>query len=123
MGFADQLKGFSAKAQQRLTATRDGVDTEVFRSIVDGSELTAAPGQPFDPVSSDKNAGELRDSWTLEKDGDTTVISTPVDYAVAVEYNLRGVHFRNHGAHSRDMTVAGFSRVVEAVTERVKDQS
>lgn len=119
MSFASDMDRFIAKTEKNLDLIRDGVDTEVFTSIVEGSPITGAPGQPFDPDSSDENAGKLRDSWTMEKQAAETVVSTHVDYALDVEENTKGAHFRNHGPHSVKMTVAGFNDIVGYIAQLV----
>lgn len=113
MSFADQMNAFVAKSKKNLGAIREGTDDEMFRSIVDGSELTGAPGQPVG------KSGKLRDSWTQEKSATDTVTSSDAPYATAVEENWGNVDYSNHGPHSLKITVVAFPRVVEAVAQRV----
>lgn len=120
MGFLDDIRAHNAKVEQKLALVQDGLETELFRSIVEGSEITGAPGQPVS-MANVPTAGELRDSWTMEKGETETVISTDVSYAPDVEYDLRGQHFTNHGPFSLNLTVAGFSRIVEVVGQRVAE--
>lgn len=117
--FAGELAAFSAKTAQKLEAVFVGSGDEVFRSVVEGSEITGAPGQPVAPAGV-PNAGKLRDSFTKERASPTEiVIASDVDYAVDVEYNLGGFVYHNHGPHSRDLTAAGFPRILDVVAARV----
>jgi hypothetical protein len=92
-----------------------GTTTEVQRSIVEGSEITGAPGQPVD-------TGALKASWipefVSESEWQTT---TNLDYAPIIEDNLRGATLRSPvgGFHSVKRTVAGFPRIVEHVAREV----
>ncbi len=113
MTFSDDLKSFSVKLQTRNREVFVGCVEEVTRSIVEGSEITAAPGQPVD-------TGNLRASWhTAYESPSQATVSTNVEYAPYVEENVRGVTFKNHGPHSVALTVAGFGRIVDTVTKRV----
>jgi len=108
--FDDALNRFALKLDARSRAVFVGVATEVQRSVVHGSEVTGAPGQPVD-------TGNLRDSWIPEFTSPTTwQTTTNVGYAPIVEHNLRGVTFRNHGPHSVALTRVGFPRIVTKVT-------
>lgn len=89
---------------------------EIHRSIVFGSEITGAPGQPVD-------TSNLRDSWIPQHLGPMQwQDTTNVDYAQHVEDNVRGVTFKNHGPHSVKMTKAGYDNIVETVLKEVKGQ-
>jgi hypothetical protein len=113
MSFADDLEKFGAKTEKNLNDVFVGVVEETHRSIVEGSEITGAPGQPVD-------TGNLRASWQRWFPSQTeAVIGTNVDYAVHVEDNVRGVTFRNHGPHSVKITKAGFDKIVGVVVKRV----
>jgi hypothetical protein len=110
--FDDQLNRFVLKVETKSRAVFVGVTTEVQRSVVFGSELTSAPGQPVD-------TGNLRDSWIGEfLDATTWQLTTNVDYAQIVEENVRGVTFKNHGPRSVLLTVLHFPRIVAAVAAR-----
>jgi hypothetical protein len=118
--FLDEIRTHNAKNLERLALVQDGIDAEMFRSVVHGSEITGSPGQPVDP-DNDPNAGKLRDSWTMEKEGDETILSTPVLYAPDVEFDLHGQHFRNGGPYSVTQSAAGFQAVVDIVAQKVSD--
>lgn len=93
------------------------VCAESERSIVEGSELTGAPGQPVDE-------GTLKASWQIAfPDEDTATIGTNVVYAEPIEdgvgkYGPLTLRSQVGGWHSVKLTVAGFSRIVDAVTRR-----
>lgn len=84
-GFTDALVRFSEKCEARTLAVHAGTVQEVYRSVVHGSELTSAPGQPV-------ATGDLRDSWTIKHEGPlVSVISSNSPYARAIEHNWRRV--------------------------------
>lgn len=112
MTFSDDIARFIAKTEQKFVAVREGVDTETFRSMRDGSEITGAPGVPI-------SSGKLHDSYTMEKSGDETVMGSDSPYAQAVEENWGEVVYHNGGPHSTELTVLGFPRIVETVVGRV----
>jgi hypothetical protein len=114
MSFASDLNGFANLVERRTKAAFVMCATEVQRSVVEGSEITGAPGQPVD-------TGNLRDSWIPEFVSDTHwQTTTKVEYAPHVEDNVRGVQHRNHGPHSVKLTVAGWQRIVSQVCAEVK---
>ncbi len=124
MSFSDDLRKFAEDFKRDHDAVFAGVVTEVHRSIVEGSEITGAPGQPVD-------TGHLRASWTTEfVSPREAVISTNVEYAVTIEENLRGAKVSSKdkygkpkpeigGFHSVALTVMGFEKIVEHVVQRV----
>ena len=115
MGFRDELRQFTETVKTREQAVFTGVVDECHRSIVEGSELTGAPGQPVD-------TGNLKASWqkTYETESSAT-IATNVGYTPFIEDggNSRG-EFRLRsevgGFHSLALTIAGFDRIVDTVT-------
>lgn len=107
---------------ERITAKIERVTRDVFvnvvtsarDSIVEGSAVTGAPGQPVD-------TGNLRGSWQTVLEGPTrALIGTTVDYAGAVEDGVGPHGPRTYGksgiggSHSRKLTVAGMQRIVDA---------
>ena len=93
------------------------VAQEAQRSIVEGSEITGAPGQPVD-------TGHLKGSWQLVFDSpNTAIIGTNVVYAESIEDGLSSAHggtpmtlrSTTGGFHSVALTVAGFNRIVDVV--------
>jgi hypothetical protein len=97
---------------------------EVHRSIVFGSELTGAPGQPVD-------TGNLRNSWEYEFDSPShAFVTTPVEYGQAVEDGIGphgpvvygaggGGRSTTGGSHSVILTEAAAQRIADVVTARV----
>lgn len=118
--FRDQLHAFTAKLGHLEQAVFQGVILEAQRSIVDGSELTGAPGQPVD-------TGTLKGSWQSWLEGDdTAIIATDVTYAPYIEDggNSRGAFTLRSavgGFHSVSLTTSNIDRIVAAVTERVAE--
>lgn len=125
MSFADDLQRFAAKTQGKSNALFINVAKDVKASIVDGSAVTGAPGQPVD-------TGNLKASWQLTMEAKhSALISTNVAYAPVIEDNLRS-SFDPRGAmpvkdalrkpikstvggfHSVKLTVGAFDRIVES---------
>lgn len=82
-----------------------------YDSVVFGSAITAAPGQPVD-------TGYLRASWqlTFERSG-LALISTNAVYAEDIEEGIGRfgpLQLRSQvgGFHSVKLTIAGFDRIV-----------
>ena len=108
--FADQVNGFTIRLEARHRRIFIGITAAVFLSIVFGSEITGAAGQPVD-------TGNLRASWIGEfLSFYAWQITTNVSYAQTIEDNLRGATLRSAvgGFHSVKKTVAGFPRIVES---------
>jgi hypothetical protein len=85
MSFADDVRRFAAKVEAKQREVFVNVASHAHESIVNGSPVTGAPGQPVD-------TGNLRNSWQLTfPDANTAEITTNVDYAQPVEDNVRGV--------------------------------
>lgn len=114
ISFGTTIRKFSRKAKFDTVETYMGTTDEIHRSIVFGSEITNAPGQPVATAN-------LRDSWIPEHTGPMQwQDTTKVDYAQHVEDNVRGVTFKNHGPHSVKLTKAGYKNIVEHVLRQVK---
>lgn len=112
MTFSSDLEKFTAKVRANSQKIFVNTTSHAFESIVNGSPVTGAPGQPVD-------TGNLRNSWQLTFPAQTeALIATNVDYAVHVEENIRGVTFKNHGPHSVRLTALGMNRIVEAETRK-----
>lgn len=120
MTFADDLNKFSVTCQTRSNDVFVGCVDEAFNSVVLGSPITGAPGQPVD-------TGVLRASWQKYFTSPTQAqISTNVAYAEPIEdgigrYGPMTLRSSVGGFHSVAMTIAAFSRIVSIVTQRVKD--
>lgn len=114
MSFQEDLRRFQLAVEAK--STRVFVDTvmAVKESVVLGSPITGAPGQPVDSAN-------LRDSWTEEfRDATHARVITNVAYAVPIEEGV-GPHgpltLRSEvgGFGSVAKTVAGFPRLVAHV--------
>jgi len=116
MSFTAQLKAFSDKFERKGRDFFIGVTEEVQRSVVEGSEITGAPGQPV-------QTGNLKNSWTptlLDVFRWRTV--TNVAYAPTIE-DLVGITIRSPvgGGHSVKTTRVGWQNIVDHVARRVAD--
>jgi hypothetical protein len=117
MSASEQVMRFSRKVETLSTAVFVDVANDVKESIVNGSPLTGAPGQPVD-------TGNLKSSWQLVfASTKAAIIGTNVKYARVIEDNTRGALLRSKvgGFHSVKLTLQGFKRIVDAVARRHKD--
>ena len=113
----DAVRQMVAQIHAKTSAIFEDVGMEAQRSIVEGSELTGAPGQPVD-------TGNLKGSWSRWYDSPTKqTIGTNVVYAPAIEDGI-GPHgpmtLRSQvgGFHSVAHTLNGLQRILDAVTTR-----
>ena len=122
-------------AQEVARRSRDIVTVshiEARRSLVEGSELTGAPGQPVD-------TGNLASSFIDERPGPLEArTTTNVEYAEAVEDGVQAPYVNANGtvvtprpmvfksavggAHSLALTRAGWQNIVDAVAQSVVPQ-
>jgi hypothetical protein len=110
--FNKQLTAFVRKVETTSQAIFVNTASAAKESIVNGSSLTGAPGQPVD-------TGNLRNSWQLTFESPTSaLISTNVEYAPFVEDNVRGVTFKNHGPHSVKLTIQNLDKIVADETAK-----
>jgi hypothetical protein len=118
MTFASQLQAFAEKAKQREREVFTRSVEAVAQSVVFGSEITGAPGQPED----------LREgAWTTTYEGEqAAVISTDDPSARSVEDGISHLHGGPitlnsplGGFHSLLQTRLNFDKLVENVTQRV----
>lgn len=115
MSFDSDLSAFAQKLESRRKAVFINTASAVKDSIVNGSPITGAPGQPVD-------TGTLKNSWILAFDSpDTATVSTNIEYAPVIEDNVRGAVLRSTvgGFHSVRLTVGGFTRLVDAEVAKV----
>ena len=106
--FQKDLQRFQRNLEQRNQTRFVRVVDAVHRSIVHGSPVTGAPGQPVD-------TGALRASWRVAFPSPMAAeIQTELEYAPIIEDNVRGATLRSAvgGFHSVKYTVAGFDRLV-----------
>lgn len=110
--FERDLERFTAKLEGMTAELLPNVASALQASIVSGSPLTGAPGQPVD-------TGNLRASWNVSfPSADTAQISTNVEYAPYVEDNVRGVTFRVGGPHGVKLTLANAQAIVNEEARR-----
>ena len=115
--FDKEITQFIVTVDQNLKDVFAEMVGTTHESIVDGSALTGAPGQPVD-------TGNLRTSWNAQFVSDTeAVVQTNVEYAPYVEDNVNNVRFKNHGPHSVKMTIAAFQKIADASAQKVNGQS
>lgn len=118
--FAEGLGQFIEFAEARTKDAFVHATEEVQRSVVDGSELTGAPGQPV-------RTGTLKGSWIGEFLSETLwQLTTNLEYAEYIENggNDRGPFNPARGAprsqvggyHSVAHTITGWPRILEFVT-------
>lgn len=118
MTFANDVMRFARKVQVQHREVFTGVVTEVKQSIVNGSPITGAPGQPVD-------TGNLRGSWQVVFESPTSaLVGTNVVYAQQIEDGTRNgrslvLRSKRGGFHSVKITLNGLHRIVDAVTARV----
>ncbi len=120
MSFDGDLKRFGLKCEVRTHEDFVGVTTEVHRSLVEGSEITGAPGQPVDEgILKGSFIPRFLSPWSW-------VDETNLEYAPSIE---DGLSYANGGTpmtlrspvggfHSAKLTVAGFQKIVETVNKR-----
>jgi hypothetical protein len=91
---------------------------EVQRSVVLGSAITGAPGQPVD-------TGNLKASWIGEFESATAwALTTKTEYAPFIEngenaYGPFTLRSEVGGFHSVKLTRAGWGRIVDAANTAV----
>ena len=111
MSGAEDVKRFSRRVEGLSTAAFVDIAQAVQDSIVNGSPVTGAPGQPVD-------TGNLKNSWQLAFESPTSaIIGTNVVYARVIEDNARGATLRSKvgGFHSVNLTLSNFGRLVKHV--------
>jgi hypothetical protein len=135
MSFASDIKRFVVKVERRNRAVYVGIANAVHASIVRGSPITGAPGQPVD-------TGFLLGSWKLNIGKEQATVATNVAYARVIEdnnraaYDARGVlpdpekkkgprrksiKSTVGGHHSVKTTIAGASLLQNAVLGELGD--
>ena len=117
MTFSGDIDRHIANRKRRMKKVFVGVTEEVQRSVVEGSELTGAPGQPV-------QLGTLKGSW-VGRFLDPTLwrLITKIVYAPVIEAGV-GITIRSAvgGTHSVAKTRTGFKRIVDAVGRRYEDR-
>jgi len=116
--FGDDLGRFNKKLQRKPEEFIDLATDEVFNSIVNGSALTGAPGQPV-------LSGALKRSWRKRRTGPgSSQVVTDSPYARTIE-NLVGrfgtitIRSAVGGGHSVKMTQAGWDNIIRKVLQDI----
>lgn len=129
MSFTGDLKAFTGKVEQRNRAIFVGSVSSVAGSVVEGSPVTSAPGQPVD-------TGNLRNSWQTTFPGEWLgEVATNVEYAPAIEEGQQPPYTTASGTqvtpgpmtlrsavggfHSLKMTRAGWVPLMRSVVTEV----
>ncbi len=115
--FKDQVRAFGLKVEGQTKNIFVNTAVATKSSIVEGSSITGAPGQPVD-------TGALRASWQLEFTTPTSaIIATNLVYAPIIEDGVRdgkALTLRSQvgGWGSVRATVLNFDRLVQAEAEK-----
>jgi hypothetical protein len=119
MTFSGDLRAFAAKVEARQKDVFVGCVNTVRNSVVDGSAITGAPGQPVD-------TGYLKGSWRQEypEQWVGSVLSYDAAYAEAIEegqgkYGPMTLRSEVGGFHSVKQTRAGWQNIVDSVVQEV----
>ncbi len=109
--FGAQVRRFAVDLEATTTAVFVNTAAAVHESIVNGSPITGAPGQPVD-------TGALKASFILDfRNATEAEISTNIEYAPYVEDGIAGKndhpHYRVGGPHSVKLTIAGAPQLLE----------
>lgn len=118
MSFEGELQRWTERVQSQSRDVFVRTVMAAHASIVEGSPVSGAPGQPVD-------TGNLKGSWQVTIEGNVGRIVTNVIYAPQIEHGIswRGkplvLRSQVGGFHSVALTRAGFPRLVEQVTAEV----
>lgn len=112
MSFSEDVRRFVVKVQAQERRVFVGVVQAVYNSIVFGSPITGAPGQPVD-------TGFLRASWQVLWGADYAEVVTNCAYAEPIEEGMGRfgpltLRSQVGGWHSVKLTRLGFERLVAA---------
>ncbi len=125
MSLASDLDRFANKVEGRTRRIVQIAREEVQRSIVEGSSITGAPGQPIGPFP---GGGTLKGSWVPRFLGPHLwQTSTPLAYGPVIEdligrFGAITIRSVVGGGHSVKLTRAGWQRIVDfAQREVVRD--
>jgi len=122
MSFESQLRGFAVQTDTAVDAVFVVSVQEATRSIVEGSEITGAAGQPVGQYGPGYHPGEvggtLKASWhTVFLSKLRAIIGTNLKYAEPIEdgvgaYGPLTLRSTVGGFHSLKRTIAGWPRIV-----------
>lgn len=123
MSFRSDLERHKRNTRARLRQTFVAATEEVQRSIVEGSAITGAPGQPVGQYAH-KVGGALKGSWIPRFLGPWVWrTTTRLDYAPSIEDGVSYAHGGSRmtlrssvgGFHSVKMTRTGWPSIVAKV--------
>lgn len=119
--FEADIKVFELKLERMADGLLPAIAATAHESIVDGSALTGAPGQPVDE-------GGLKASWQLAfPTPEIAEITTKSVYAVPNETGIRhdGKPYQLRspvgGRHSVALTYVGLPRIIEHEAKRLME--
>jgi len=119
MSFSSELRRVAVKAETRTHDIFVATVAAAADSIVNGSPVTGAPGQPVD-------TGALKASWQTTFESRTqALIATKSAYAIPNEEGIRedgGPYVQRSpvgGRHSVKQTIAGMPRLIAQATRDV----
>ena len=115
--FAATVRQWTLEVRDKDRAVFVGVAGALKESVVEGSPITGAPGQPVD-------TGFLKSSWILAIESARALLTTKTVYAPQIEDGTRegrALTLRSQvgGFHSVKLTIAGFVKLVNAVRREV----
>lgn len=126
-GFGDQISARVATYKARLQRLKEALPEAARSSIVDGSAITNAPGQPGESWrarSHRANPGvSLKESWLVERDAAKARVISQHPAARMIEDGVRhgrAIRYEHGGGpHSVKLTKAGLQSLVNAVARQV----
>jgi len=145
--FSRQLTEWVIDVNKRFAVCEAGIKAHVFHSVVNGSPVTGAPGQPVDsgvlimswkrsdgiPLQPPSAVAAATKSMAGKKNHrftDVMIFSDPLNfvdkgegyYAPVVEHNLYNYNLRSPvgGFHSVKLTVSNADRIFAAELEKAK---
>ena len=123
MSFSDEVQRFVDEAKARVELVGGKCADAVFESVVHGSPVSGAPGQPD---SGDERGYDLIASWERKRIGETEwLIGTKLHYAPWMEEMLmpsgKALTQRSSvgGPHSVKLTVAAWPQIVEHTVKQL----
>lgn len=116
MSFEQDMERVIQYVTRNTHALTRNVAAHAFVSIVDGSPVTGAPGQPVE-------YGDLYDSYQFAPLGNERFeVYSDLHYAPIIEDNLRGARLRSKvgGFHSIKLTRHGWQKLVAHEVTRIR---
>lgn len=107
LSFERQMQNAVGVINARYHSVYRAITDHLAKSILYGSAVTGAPGQPVD-------TRRLLESWRIQRGDESFRIFTNLFYAPIIEDNRRGAQLRSKvgGFHSLKLTRAGYKAVV-----------